>query len=59
MAAFSTDNVVSSAVPSGGVLGWGTWNQPNFVGELFSLIPAQTPLLSMIGGLTGGKSVTS
>jgi len=27
------------------------------VGELFSLIPAQTPVLSMSGGLTGGKSV--
>lgn len=36
-----------------------TYNLPNFVGELFSLIPAQTPLLSMSGGLTGGKSVQS
>ena len=34
-----------------------TYELPNFVGELFSLIPAQTPLLSMAGGLTGGKSV--
>ena len=34
-----------------------TFELPNFVGELFSLIPAQTPLLSMSGGLTGGKSV--
>ena len=34
-----------------------TYDLPNFVGELFSLIPAQTPLLSMSGGLTGGKSV--
>ena len=34
-----------------------TFELPNFVGELFSLIPAQTPVLSMIGGLTGGKSV--
>ncbi len=34
-----------------------TYELPNFVGELFSLIPAQTPLLSMSGGLTGGKSV--
>ena len=34
-----------------------TFELPNFVGELFSLIPAQTPFLSMIGGLTGGKSV--
>ena len=36
-----------------------TYELPNFVGELFSLIPAQTPLLSMVGGLTGGKSVTA
>ena len=34
-----------------------TFDLPNFVGELFSLVPAQTPLLSMAGGLTGGKSV--
>lgn len=32
---------------------------PNFVGELFSLSPKDTPLLSLIGGLTGGKSVTA
>jgi hypothetical protein len=34
-----------------------TFELPNFVGELFFLIPAQTPFLSMGGGLTGGKSV--
>jgi hypothetical protein len=34
-----------------------TFELPNFVGELFSLVPAQTPVLSMSGGLTGGKSV--
>jgi hypothetical protein len=34
-----------------------TFELPNFVGELFHLIPAQTPFLSMMGGLTGGKSV--
>jgi hypothetical protein len=34
-----------------------TFDLPNFVGELFSLVPAQTPVLSMSGGLTGGKSV--
>jgi hypothetical protein len=33
-----------------------TFDLPNFVGELFSLVPAQTPFLSMSGGLTGGKS---
>jgi len=57
MAAFGTDNVVSSAIPGGGVLGWGTWNQPNFVGELFRLSPLDTPLTTLIGGMTGGKSV--
>ena len=36
-----------------------TFELPNFVGELFSLIPAQTPFLSMAGGLTGGKSVNT
>lgn len=32
-----------------------TWNLPNYTGELFTADPTQTPLLSMIGGLTGGK----
>ena len=36
-----------------------TYDLPNFVGELFSLIPAQTPFLSMAGGLTGGRGVSS
>ncbi len=31
-----------------------TYNLPNFVGELFSLTPTETPFLSAIGGLTGG-----
>jgi hypothetical protein len=34
-----------------------TYDLPNFVGELFTLIPAQVPFLSMSGGLTGGESV--
>lgn len=38
------------------VQGLGTvWNLPNYAGELFTADPTQTPLLSMIGGLTGGK----
>lgn len=38
------------------VTGLGTsWNLPNYAGELFTSDPKQTPLLSMIGGLTGGK----
>jgi hypothetical protein len=37
-----------------------TFDLPNFVGELFSLTPKVTPLLSAVGGLTGGGSpVTS
>lgn len=31
-----------------------TFNLPNFAGELFTASPTKTPLLSMIGGLTGG-----
>ncbi|MCD4549682.1 SU10 major capsid protein [Schaalia sp. lx-260] len=36
-----------------------TYNLPNYVGELFSASPEDTPLLSAIGGLTGGESVGS
>ena len=36
-----------------------TFNLPNFVGELFSLTPADTPFLSMIGGLSGGMAVNT
>lgn len=31
------------------------WDLPNYVGELFGLTPTETPLLSMVGGLTGGR----
>ena len=31
-----------------------SWNLPNYAGELFTAAPQSTPLLSMIGGLTGG-----
>ena len=38
-----------------GITGQGTtFNLPNYVGELFAVTPADTPLLSAIGGLTGG-----
>lgn len=38
------------------VTGLGTsWNLPNYAGELFTADAAQTPLLSMTGGLTGGR----
>ncbi|MDJ0323175.1 DUF5309 family protein [Cryobacterium sp. PH31-AA6] len=41
-----------------GITGQGTtYNEPNFVGELFQITPESTPLLSAIGGLTGGVSV--
>lgn len=33
-----------------------TFNLPNYTGELFSVSPSDTPFLSAIGGLTGGKS---
>lgn len=40
---------------AGSVTGVGTtYGLPNYVGELFALSPADTPLLSAIGGLTGG-----
>lgn len=43
-----------------GITGMGTtYNLPNFVGELFNASPEDTPLLSAIGGLTGGESVGS
>lgn len=41
-----------------GITGLGTtYNLPNYVGELFSATPEDTPLLSAIGGLTGGVEV--
>ena len=43
-----------------GVSGIGTtFNLPNYHGELFSITPADTPLLSAIGGLTGGQQTDS
>lgn len=36
-----------------------TYNLPNYVGELFNASPQDTPLLSSIGGLTGGRSTNS
>jgi hypothetical protein len=36
-----------------------TYNDPNYVGELFAVSPEDTPLLSSIGGLTGGKEATA
>ena len=32
-----------------------SWELPNFAGELFSADASQTPLLSMTGGLSGGR----
>lgn len=43
-----------------GISGQGTtYNLPNYVGELFNVSPSETPLLSAIGGLTGGEEVKS
>lgn len=40
----------------GQVTGLGTsWNLPNYAGELFTADATQTPFLSMIGGLSGGR----
>jgi hypothetical protein len=39
-----------------GITGMGTtFDLPNFVGDLFDISPEDTPLLSAIGGLTGGR----
>lgn len=43
-----------------GITGRGyTYNLPNYVGELFLVSPRDTPLLSSIGGLTGGREADS
>ena len=43
-----------------GITGLGTtFNLPNYHGELFSLTPADTPLLSAAGGIGGGGQVDS
>lgn len=43
-----------------GITGMGTtFNLPNYTGELFALTPADTPVLSAIGGLTGGGMTTA
>jgi hypothetical protein len=43
-----------------GITGLGTtYNLPNYTGVLFGLTPADTPLFSAIGGLTGGGQTTS
>lgn len=40
-----------------GITGQGTtFNLPNFVGDLFAATPTDTPMLSAIGGLTGGMA---
>jgi hypothetical protein len=36
-----------------------TFNLPNYTGELFSVSPSDTPFLSAIGGLSGGKTAKS
>lgn len=43
-----------------GITGMGTvFSLPNYHGELFAISPADTPLLSSIGGLTGGGMASS
>lgn len=36
-----------------------TWNLPNYAGELFTADAINTPLLNMIGGLSGGKQTAN
>lgn len=36
-----------------------TQNLPNFTGELFFLTPSDTPLLALLGGMTGGVRVNT
>lgn len=36
-----------------------TFNLPNYTGRLFSVAPSDTPFLSAIGGLSGGKSTNT
>lgn len=44
----------------GAVSGQGTtYNLPNYHGELYKVTPTETPFLSAIGGLTGGKRTRS
>lgn len=59
MAAYGTGNQPAANVPTDGAAGHGTWNMPNFVGELFKLSPMETPLLSMIGGMSGGMQIAA
>jgi hypothetical protein len=43
-----------------GITGQGTtFDLPNFVGELFLVSPTDTPLITAIGGLTGGRQSTA
>lgn len=43
-----------------GITGQGdTFDLPNFVGELFQITPSDTPLVTAIGGLSGGLSTDS
>jgi hypothetical protein len=41
-----------------GITGQGTtFGLPNYTGELMQISPSETPFLSAIGGLNGGKAV--
>ena len=58
MAAFGAgDQVGPSALPTLSAGSGTTDNLPNFVGEMFKLSPLDTPVLSLIGGLTGGQAI--
>jgi hypothetical protein len=36
-----------------------TFDNPNYVGELYRISPRETPFLSLIGGMNGGKTITA
>lgn len=53
----STPGVATLATPISGQAN--TFDAPNFVGELYRVTPRETPFLSLIGGLSGGKTIMS
>jgi len=51
------DFTIPSTLFSGGDAD--SYSLPNFIGELFSLMPQVTPVLTMAGGLNGGRSIAA
>lgn len=60
----STPGVATLASPvtgpgAAGAAAANTFDNPNFVGELYRVSPRETPFLSIIGGVSGGKTIMS